>query len=213
MFNYRPCLGQLYKLYGRSVTDRVLQNLTAVFISHQHTDHHMGLTSLILARQRIFRGAGKPVENLFIICTGFFAYMMISYHVNVQPILTHAVLVKSKSLENGVQLLSHDQLFGTLLKKSGLSELRTCEADHGVDAFSISFRTAKDYKVTYSGDTRPNDRLVQIGRYSHLLIHEATFSNGSPREAKLAKHSLTSEAIEVGKTMKAGKYILFKRTK
>ncbi|XP_023347837.1 zinc phosphodiesterase ELAC protein 2 [Eurytemora carolleeae] len=42
-------LSELYRLYGLEEMDRRLLNLKSIFISHQHTDHHMGLNSIILA--------------------------------------------------------------------------------------------------------------------------------------------------------------------
>ena len=39
------------------------------------------------------------------------------------------------------------------------------------------FRTKLNgFKITYSGDTRPNSDIVELGMGSDLLIHEATYA-------------------------------------
>lgn len=56
MFDYRQescvlldvgegTLGQIYRFYGDNADD-VLQNLKAVYISHLHADHHIGMFQL-----------------------------------------------------------------------------------------------------------------------------------------------------------------------
>lgn len=53
-------------------------------------------------------------------------------------------------------------------------------------------------KYSYSGDTRPSERLVAAGMNASLLIHEATFEDALENEAIERRHSTTSEAIRIG---------------
>lgn len=53
--------------------------------------------------------------------------------------------------------------------------------------------------ISYSGDTRPCDRLVKAGQNATLLIHEATLEDASLDKAIAKRHSTTGEAIDVGK--------------
>ncbi|CAG8524750.1 2252_t:CDS:2 [Acaulospora colombiana] len=55
----------------------------------------------------------------------------------------------------------------------------------------------------YSGDTRPCDDLVRVGKNATLLIHEATFENDLIEEALNKKHSTTEEAVKIGERMNA----------
>lgn len=50
--------GQLLRFYGPTKIDQVLKSIKAVFISHHHSDHHMGLVQLI---ERRFEAAGNKV--------------------------------------------------------------------------------------------------------------------------------------------------------
>ncbi|XP_023349150.1 zinc phosphodiesterase ELAC protein 2, partial [Eurytemora carolleeae] len=120
----------------------------------------------------------------------------------------NAIFVNARSLLQGAKVSeSRSEKYDKkdeLLKYTGLNEIQTCEAVHSKDSFSIAFRTAVGgYKITYSGDTRPNNQLVDIGRNSDLLIHEATYSNSGRDEAKLRMHSITAEAVQVGRMMNA----------
>jgi ribonuclease Z len=83
------------------------------------------------------------------------------------------------------------------------------------------------YGITYSGDTRPCDDLVEASvqhaslndilippggplrpDYHGLLIHEATFGNDMLQDAIDRRHSTTGEAIEMAKRMRAKELLL-----
>lgn len=63
------------------------------------------------------------------------------------------------------------------------------------------------FKLTYSGDTKPCDALVELGIDSTLLIHEATMEDELVDDALAKMHSTVSQAIEQGHKMNA-KYTL-----
>lgn len=53
--------GQLVRLLGRTAASRVAAHLTAVYVSHHHADHHIGLISLLQARAAALTEAGAKV--------------------------------------------------------------------------------------------------------------------------------------------------------
>ncbi|MFX1379037.1 MAG: ribonuclease Z [Promethearchaeota archaeon] len=63
-------------------------------------------------------------------------------------------------------------------------------------------------KITYSGDLAPSDSLIQLGKESDILIHEATFAKSLAEIAKEKKHSTTVDAANDAKKMKAKQLIL-----
>lgn len=65
----------------------------------------------------------------------------------------------------------------------------------------------EEFKLTFSGDTIPCDALVQLGRNSTLLIHEATLEDTLAASAAFKRHSTISQAIEQSEKMQA-KYTL-----
>ncbi len=108
----------------------------------------------------------------------------------------------------------------SLYRDVGIKKLATCRAIHCAWAYScsITFKTSQHgdiegpntFKVSYSGDTRPNLYSFSngIGKASDLLIHEATLENSKEEEAKLKRHCTINEAIDVSNNMKAKKLIL-----
>ncbi|SCV06182.1 LANO_0H23904g1_1 [Lachancea nothofagi CBS 11611] len=93
---------------------------------------------------------------------------------------------------------------------------QTCRAKHCDWAYSnsITFFTKSDsssvFKVSYSGDTRPNiEKFAKtIGQNSDLLIHEATLDNELLEDAIKKRHCTINEAIQVSNEMKVDKLIL-----
>ncbi len=61
-------------------------------------------------------------------------------------------------------------------------------------------------RIVYSGDTRPNERLIELAKDADLLIHEATFSEELSERALEDGHSTTVQTAEVAK--KAGVKLL-----
>ncbi len=66
----------------------------------------------------------------------------------------------------------------------------------------------KGRKVTYSGDTAPCKNLIELGKNSDILIHEATFSKELSDMAIEKKHSTSTDAANVAKKMEAKQLIL-----
>ncbi|KAK6906129.1 hypothetical protein I203_100113 [Kwoniella mangroviensis CBS 8507] len=78
---------------------------------------------------------------------------------------------------------------------------------HRGRAFGLAIEHSSGWKIVYSGDTKPSEELVEAGRNATLLIHEATLEDDKPEVAAVKGHSTFSQAIDVGKKMKA-KHIL-----
>ncbi|ORZ38846.1 beta-lactamase-like protein [Catenaria anguillulae PL171] len=95
-----------------------------------------------------------------------------------------------------------------------LASLHTTVVVHR--SFSYALRlvssASPDLSLVFSGDTRPTDRLVQLGRAGglrpQLLIHEATFESDMGDEAKAKLHSTTAEAVTVFERMGACNLLL-----
>lgn len=62
------------------------------------------------------------------------------------------------------------------------------------------FPVVADQKTSsrYSGDTMPCESLIEAGRDSTLLIHEATLEDTEVEMALMKAHSTFGQAIDVG---------------
>ncbi|PYI07156.1 tRNA processing endoribonuclease Trz1 [Aspergillus sclerotiicarbonarius CBS 121057] len=97
----------------------------------------------------------------------------------------------------------------TLLREAtGLSDLLTSRVSHCRGAMAVSLVFPDGFKVSFSGDCRPSAGFATIGRGSTVLIHEATFQDDMAVSAIAKKHSTLSEALEVGRLMKARAILL-----
>ncbi|KAI9184122.1 hypothetical protein H9P43_003175 [Blastocladiella emersonii ATCC 22665] len=76
----------------------------------------------------------------------------------------------------------------------------------------VSSVSPADLSLVFSGDTRPCERLVALGRAGGLspglLIHEATFESDMGAEARKKQHSTTAEAVSVFERMGARALLL-----
>lgn len=104
------------------------------------------------------------------------------------------------------------------VERVGLVDLKICYVKHCPHSFGLSLTmknlTKSDQnpnetvKITYSGDTQPCEALINIGKDSDILIHEATMEDDLWKEARMKMHSTVSEAIDVGSKMNARYVIL-----
>ena len=64
-----------------------------------------------------------------------------------------------------------------------------------------------NWKVVYSGDTRPCGALAEAGNGASLLIHEATFDDELAGDAIDKRHSTLSEALSVAQSYERGEKV------
>lgn len=103
-------------------------------------------------------------------------------------------------------------LIQQLYKDLNILEIQTVRAIHCYWAYSVSINfnlsETENFKVSYSGDTRPNVKFVDIGYGTDLLIHEASLDNELIEEALSKKHSALIEAVRISQLMNCPRVIL-----
>jgi ribonuclease Z len=151
-----------------------MDNLKIIYISHLHADHHLGLFSFLkLKKLKVI--APKQILNWLESYSRDFD----QFDFELCPA---GDFLDSKTVDD--------------------LEIQTCYVKHCPNAFGVSI-TYKNEKITYSGDTLPCEELVKLGLNSNLLIHEATMEDGMEAEAFGKMHSTFSQAVQIGKDMKA----------
>lgn len=225
--------GQLSRHFGPNLNE-ALSTLKAVFISHMHADHHLGLLRIILHRQLLTRDPliiiGPPrlcgwlfeysqVEHISYVIADNYELIGEELRKSAELLNQAAAANASMSSANGDEdepstfkpgrfdVTKKTELMQLLNEKLGLKNVTTAPVIHCVDAFGISIEHQDGWKITFSGDTRPVETLVDAGMDSTLLIHEATFEDGLADKACNKGHATTSEAIEVANAMNA-KFLL-----
>lgn len=207
-----------------------------IFISHFHGDHILGLGGLIQSmglRQRetpldIYGPKGMKRVIDAITHTGYFK---IEFDLNVHEVdegvvvetekykiettkTKHSVpnnsysitekkkprFLREKAIELGVP---PGPLFGKLHKGEEVEvEGKIIKPEQ------VLGEPRKGLKVTYSGDTRPSMKLIELAQDSDILIHEATFEEADRENAFEHGHSTAKDAADIAKAANVGKLIL-----
>ncbi|KAI5968053.1 uncharacterized protein KGF55_000037 [Candida pseudojiufengensis] len=116
----------------------------------------------------------------------------------------------SKSSLTDINLKEVNKMYDAI----GLKSIASVRALHCSWAYSTTFEfklnqnQTQFFKVSFSGDTRPNLKFIKIGNESDLLIHESSLDTYWIDEAIAKKHTTMIEAIWVSKFMKCSNLIL-----
>lgn len=197
--------GQIVRFFGQERAEHVFRTIRAIYISHLHADHHLGLFGLLQMRRKLL---GSDSEKVLLLAPEQISYWLRLYDCRFEPLHKEYVLVKNAELIE--QPLRDERILDL-----GITEVATCRVRHCPHSFGVALRMpsrrkgehGEEVKITYSGDTMPCQELVELGRGSTILIHEATMEDELEAEARIKMHSTLSQAIEAGKRMNA-KYTL-----
>lgn len=237
---------QLHRIFGRQKSQEVLVGLSAVYISHLHADHHLGLIGIIKERKRAFEKKGKEIEKLYLLAPSNISIFLCMYHSKFEDVLTDLFQIRNQHLlpfippkeedlvgyregspfkrknpfANAAICLNDEEVITTqklyplilseLLKDLGLKSVTTSRALHCPGAFCVSFKfdygeleEGKEFKLVYTGDTRPNHFLDELALNADLLIHEATLEHYMLDDCLSKKHSTFTEATECAQRVNA----------
>ena len=191
----------------------VLEGVKAVWISHPHADHHLGILRLLTERQRISKSENDPV---ILIAPPNLKYFLQEY-AQVDP-----TIIGSYEFLDCYQLISnarreswsedktrhHNDSMKQLEHKLGITSIQAIPVSHCRHAFAVILRGTSFGNLAYSGDCRPSVPFARAGLGVDLLIHEATFSDGMEMEASVKRHCTVGEALDVATNMQAKAVVL-----
>jgi len=212
--------------------------ISKIFITHFHGDHFLGIPGLIQTMQlndrekplHIYgpKGMIKLVSQL--LSLGYFkpGYKIFAYEVkdgdvfdfgeytihvlrvnhNV-PALSYALeenkrpgkFNKSKALRLGIPE-------GPLFSKIQKGETIVLKDETKITPDKVLGPSRKGRKIVFSGDTKPDDRLIEFSKDSDVLIHDATFDSELKDIANDYGHSTAFQAAEIAKKANVEKLFL-----
>jgi ribonuclease Z len=217
-------VGQLYLAdVCRSDLDRqcTLTALKAVWISHPHADHHLGIVRLLAERGRAqlqIQERGEKADPLILIAPSAvflflkeFAEAVDSEFSSFYVAFDCMDITQSNGVENSSTIMTkswnelRDHLYIALRITGGCVAV---PVTHCPQSYAMILNGVPGFgRLVWSGDCRPSSLLAKIALGADLLIHEATFADGMEMEANLKRHSTVSEAIHVAQEMQA-KYLV-----
>ena len=161
----RGCLQRLRQL------DLPYDKLTAIFFTHLHSDHIVGLPDLWLTGWLISRrttplqvfgpaGTAQMIENL---------QKAYAYDISIRISDDHASAEGNKLLVDEIHQ-------GTIYEKNGVKVI-VFDVDHYPVVPAFGYRIEyKGHSVTLSGDTRYSENLIKYAKGTDLLIHEVAIA-------------------------------------
>ncbi|XP_011146096.1 ribonuclease Z, mitochondrial isoform X2 [Harpegnathos saltator] len=188
--------GQIVKFYGRSEADNIMRSIKAIYVSHLHADHHIGLIGLMKQRRKVAQ------DPLYLFAPAHIVAWLQFYHKRFEPIFHRITLISNSELFMDV----HEPMeyrYKNMYKTVNVRAIRTVYVNHCPYSYGVSIELKDGNKIVYSGDTMPCENLVKLGQDCDLLIHEATMEDDLVKEAKLKYHSTVSQAIEMGEQMRS----------
>jgi len=95
---------QMLHHYGPETTRELLKNLSIIFITHVHADHHLGLMSIILEREKILKEENIQKDPVFLvipyICASWISKYQTVDHLNFRIVFSQHISSKKDRLNN-----------------------------------------------------------------------------------------------------------------
>ena len=158
---------------GRGAAQRlfqlgILREVNALFLTHLHSDHIVGIPDFWLSGW--FAGRNTPLQIWGPAGTqDMIAHLQKAYAFDIQTRTGAPEHLPS----SGVAVAAKDIAEGTIYNDGGVT-IKAFNVDHGPVKPALGYRL--DYaghSVVISGDTRPSDNLVRFAKGTDVLIHNA----------------------------------------
>lgn len=194
--------GQLVRLMGLDRAQRAVASLRIIFISHMHADHHLGLLSVLHWRSEAIyeRNELGQGPQLVLIGPSQLQDWLQAFEAAAQVPLRNELSREKRPFRffNAMNLTDPQTVESRVFSDTFGLEVGCVEVIHCAYSYGVVIKDCVNgWKVVYSGDTRPCQRLAEAGKGATLAIHEATLEDEMKEEAKEKLHSTIGEALKV----------------
>jgi ribonuclease Z len=186
-----------------------MTSIRAVWISHSHADHHLGLLRLLQERQ--MSDENDPVMLIAPAC--MFQFLEKCEEIGLLGDAKTESMYGSRrertcryravdcwdlvTPPGGTPSSSRDDVRSLLAGAFGWTDIQAVPMDHCPNAFAVVTDGTPFGRLVYSGACRRSREQARLASPADILIHEATFEDGMEDEAKFKKPSTVGEALSV----------------
>jgi ribonuclease Z len=191
-------------LLGKERAQASVDRLAAVWVSHKHADHCLGLPEIVSRRsqQRPALVLALPAA-VWAWFSGGYPYLLdrVKYVHCARFSWGPCMPRSSGGCGNGISSCG-------AMAAAGFTSWQCVRVRHCFDAFGLVLEHCQGWKVVVSGDTQPCEQLVRAGAGATLLVHEATFSCDREADAAAKRHCTVGQALAVAERMGAWRVVL-----
>ena len=176
-------INQIYRISG---SYKIIDKLDLIFISHSHADHCLGIINVlikVMGPSIVLNFLKILFNNLTLIYTDELKLIEKNYDIN------------KKNEKDCIKIFKFDYY------------VEICGCLHNVDSCSISIKD-ENYKISYSGDSRPSPLFCYISKNADVMIHECTFDDENKANAYKTLHSTLKEAENIFTLSQSKKLLL-----
>jgi ribonuclease Z len=187
----RGCLQRLRQI------DVSYNEIDALFLTHLHSDHIVGLPDLWLTGWLV---SGRLIPLNVYGPTG--TNEMIEYLQKAFAFDIRIRIGDDEKFEQGCKLLPREIEQGSIYEKNGVKVI-AFRVDHHPDIPAFGYRIEYNgHSVVLSGDTRYSENLISFAKGTDLLVHEVviapdTVSKTDPKHEIFAHHTNAEQAAKV----------------
>jgi ribonuclease Z len=179
-----------------------INSIKSICFSHLHVDHLMGIFSLLT-----FYAIRGRKEDLTI-------YGPSGTKETIEQILVLLYKSVNPNFQGTLNSFPFKIHFPVLIRSSEIQEIQDnykikyIQMEHRkVPAFA--YRMERDGKsICYSGDTRPNPRLIKLARKCNIFICESTFPDRHTKRAEETGHCTTSDTAKMARDADCEKLVV-----
>ncbi|MEO5594654.1 MAG: MBL fold metallo-hydrolase [Chitinophagaceae bacterium] len=187
----RGCLQRLRQI------NRTYEKISALFLTHLHSDHIVGLPDLWLTGWLISERR-KPL-NVF----GPAGTNDMLMHLQKAFAFDIKLRIENdKQVKEGSKLLGKEIQQGTIYQKGGV-KVTAFNVDHYDNIPAFGYRIDYNgHSVVLSGDTRYSENLIKFAKGTDVLVHEVvvapdTMSKSNPRYNIFMQHTTPEQVAKV----------------
>lgn len=197
--------------YGGDVKNFKISEIKRAFLTHLHSDHTTGYPDLILTPWVMGRNEPLEVygpEGVNKLTT----YILKAYEDDIR----YRIYGTESANDKGWRVNSHEFMQEGVIYEDNNVKVEAFPVTHGTWPNAWGFRfTTPDKVIVVSGDTTPNEKVVEYAKDADILIHEVYSKQAfdkrseSSRHYHSKQHTSTYELGEIANKTKPGVVVLY----